>query len=303
MKGACIDKQQLTKNRAQGGVGGKNLLDSKRVISGAILIPIVIALLFLGGWPYRILILTAILGAAAEFARMFRRKGFNLSLFWVALLAAAWQVEILVSEAAGYMPIVTACVLAMTIRELLVNRRNPGGANPTARWALTLGGGTYLGIAGAHLIGLRVIPGGLWWVLTTFLIVWVGDSAAYFIGRRWGRHKMAPSISPGKSWEGYAAQVVGGTLTGVLVAWLWPTILPLNMTVDLTLTLWHGLVVGALISILCPEGDFFISMMKREVGVKDTSNLIPGHGGVLDRIDSILWAGMLAHLFVQALVL
>ncbi len=243
------------------------------------------------------------LAAATEFAQMFRRKGIRLSLVWISLLALAWQAEILFPERQGYMPIVTVVLLGMTLRELFVSRRNPEQADPTARWGLTIAGGTYLGISGAHLIGLRALPGGLWWVLTTFIIVWVSDSAAYFIGRRWGRHKMAPSISPGKSWEGYAAQVLSGPLTGAFLVWLWPTMFPAIVSPELTLTVWHGLVIGGLISILCPAGDFLISMMKREVGVKDTSNLIPGHGGVLDRIDSILWAGILAHLFAQAFVL
>ena len=273
-------------------------MDNKRVISGAILIPIVIALLVFGGCPYRILVLAVMLGAAAEFAQMFRRKGLQLSLLWIALLALAWQTEILF-ELRGYLPIVTVVLLGMTLRELWVSRRDPAQANPTARWGLTVAGGTYLGIGGAHLIGLRALPDGLWWVLTTFIIVWVSDSAAYFIGRRWGRHKMAPSISPGKSWEGYAAQVVSGPVVGLFLAWLWPTIFPIAAGPDLTFTLWRGVLVGGVISVLCPAGDFLISMMKREVGVKDTSNLIPGHGGILDRIDSILWEGMLAHVFAQ----
>lgn len=275
-------------------------MHSKRVISGAILIPVVLALLIFGGWPYRILVLIAMLVAAAEFTQMFRRKGMHLSLLWVSMMALAWVVEFLLPERPAFLPIVTAVLLGLSLRELWVTRRTRDLTNPTERWGLTLAGGTYLGIGGAHLIGLRALPDGLWWVLTTFLIVWVSDSAAYYIGRRWGQHKMAPAISPGKSWEGYAAQVVSGPLLGVFLAWLWPVAFPAAVGREMTLTLWRGLLVGGLISLLCPAGDFLISMMKREVGVKDTSNLIPGHGGVLDRIDSILWAGILAHLFAQA---
>jgi phosphatidate cytidylyltransferase len=277
-------------------------LHSKRVISGAILVPIVLALLIFGGWPYRILVLIAMLVAAAEFAQMFRRKGMQLSLLWVSMIALAWVAEFLLPERQGFLPVVTVVLLGMSLRELWITRRTRDLMNPTERWSLTLAGGTYLGIGGAHLIGLRALPDGLWWVLTTFFIVWVSDSAAYYIGRRWGQHKMAPAISPGKSWEGYAAQVVSGPLLGVFLAWLWPVAFPAAVGQEMTLTLWRGLLLGGLISILCPAGDFLISMMKREVGVKDTSNLIPGHGGVLDRIDSILWAGILAHLFAQAIL-
>jgi phosphatidate cytidylyltransferase len=282
-------------------VEGESFLQ-KRIISGAILIPIVTALLVFGGWPYRILVMIATLVAAGEYAQMYRKKGSRVSIVWVLLLTLAWQVEILLPEPLEYLPIVTVVLLGMTLRELWLTRRNPELPEPATRWGVTLAGGSYLGIGGAHLIGLRALPDGLWWVLTAFIIVWVSDSAAYFIGRRWGRRKMASSISPGKSWEGYAAQVVSGPLIGVFLTWLWPTVFPAAVGQDLTLTLWHGLLLGGLISVLCPAGDFLISMIKREVGVKDTSNLIPGHGGVLDRIDSILWAGILAHLFARAFV-
>lgn len=165
--------------------------------------------------------------------------------------------------------------------------RHPTVADPTAEWALTLAGGMYLGIGGAYLWHMRALPDGLWWTLTTLPIVWISESMAYFVGRRWGRHKMSPTISPGKSWEGYAGEVVSGTLTGLLLGWLWPSV----ASGAIGLTPLKGLVLGAIISALTTGGDFFVSVIKREVGVKDTGTLIPGHGGVFDRIDSLLWVG------------
>jgi len=106
---------------------------------------------------------------------------------------------------------------------------------------------------------------------------------------------MAPTISPGKSWEGYAAQVASGLVSGIALGWLWPA---LGVQVS-TITIWRALLLGGVVSVLCPAGDFIVSLMKREVGVKDTSTLIPGHGGVFDRIDSLLWAGMLGYLLIQ----
>jgi phosphatidate cytidylyltransferase len=155
----------------------------------------------------------------------------------------------------------------------------------------------YLGLGGGHLIALRGLPSGLWWLLTACSAVWIGDSAAYLVGVRWGRHRIAPTISPGKSWEGYAAQVLGGALGGLFLAWLGSRV----SGGASALTLWHGLIVGAVVSVLCPAGDFLISMMKRDVGVKDTGSLIPGHGGILDRMDSVLWAGILGHMLAQLL--
>jgi phosphatidate cytidylyltransferase len=123
-------------------------------------------------------------------------------------------------------------------------------------------------------------------LLFALLVVWVADSAAYFVGRAWGEHKMAPLISPHKSWEGYVAGVLSGVLLGLVANFLLP------------FSLWRGVGLGALLALLTPLGDLFISLMKRQMGVKDTSHLIPGHGGVLDRVDSVLWAGTLTWLFV-----
>ncbi|NBD36264.1 MAG: hypothetical protein GVY30_09750 [Chloroflexi bacterium] len=102
-------------------------------------------------------------------------------------------------------------------------------------------------------------------------------------------------MSPGKSWEGIAAGVVSGPLAGVGLAALWPWIAARPTTP----VMWQGALLGALLATLTPAGDFFISLIKRQVGVKDTSDLIPGHGGVLDRIDSIIWAGIIAWTFVS----
>lgn len=272
---------------------------NQRILSAAILLPIVIALLVLGGWPYRLLVLVVALLAGYELVRMFRKKGYQLSIIWMILMIVAWDLVTMWPAQAWSFPALTVVILGLTLRELLATRRTVARPNPTEQWALVLAGGTYLGVGSAHLMRLRALPDGLWWTLTTLLVVWIGDSAAYFAGSRWGRHKMAPMISPGKSWEGYAAQVMSGPVFGLLLAWLWPVLFGSAGTQDVTLTPWLGLILGALVSVLCPVGDFMVSMMKREVGVKDTGSLIPGHGGVLDRIDSVLWAGILAHLLAQ----
>ena len=184
--------------------------------------------------------------------------------------------------------ILTACWI------LYRRHQQPDIANPTEEWALTLAGGLYLGIGGAYLLRIRALPMGLWWTLTALPIVWVGESMAYFCGRAWGRHKMAPSISPGKSWEGYVGEVFSGCLTGLLLGWLWSAVAQSSTGP----TAGKGLLLGFIVSTLTTAGDFFVSMIKREVGVKDTGTLIPGHGGVLDRIDSLLWTGLITWIFV-----
>jgi phosphatidate cytidylyltransferase len=268
-----------------------------RVISAAVLLPIAVLLFVIGGWAYNLLIVVATLLAGYEFAMLFRRQGYAISAPLVMMITLLSEVTALWPGRLQDTSILAIGVLIVSLWELIQVRRLPQRLRPTEQWALTLAGGGYLGLGGAHLIGLRALPEGLRWTLITCMIVWIGDSAAYFIGRQWGRHKMAPTISPGKSWEGYAAQVIAGTIGGWGVAWLWSTIFgPL-----VALAGWRGLALGFVVSVLCPAGDFLISMMKREVGVKDTSHLIPGHGGMLDRIDSLLWAGILGNVLAQLL--
>jgi phosphatidate cytidylyltransferase len=122
-------------------------------------------------------------------------------------------------------------------------------------------------------------------------VVWIGDSAAYFVGRAYGRHKMAPRLSPKKSWEGYAAGVIAAALAGAGLAAIYNNVLHLSPSVTVT----AGLVLGLVLGLITTLGDVGISMMKREMQVKDTGTLLPGHGGVLDRIDSWLWAGVLGY--------
>lgn len=232
-----------------------------------------------------------------EYVRMFRKAGHDLPLVFLSLVILAFELDLTLDVGMWRLPLVTLSVLFVSLGILVQARGWVEQQGAVEQWGLTLAGGMYLGIGGGHLMALRLRPDGLWWVLMACGVVWVGDTAAYVIGRRWGRHKIAPSISPGKSWEGYAAQLVGGLGTGFLLAWLGSSL----SAGDASLRAWYGLILGGVVSLLCPAGDFLISMMKRQVGVKDTGNLIPGHGGILDRMDSILWAGILGQLLAQLL--
>ncbi len=118
---------------------------------------------------------------------------------------------------------------------------------------------------------------GAWWLLYVMLLVWGADSGAYLFGKLFGKHKLAPKVSPGKTWEG----LIGGLLTSALISWLFGRYVPLNV-VPATLLICS--VIAALASVL---GDLTESMFKREAGIKDSGSLIPGHGGILDRIDSL----------------
>ncbi len=255
-----------------------------RIISAIVLLPIVVAVLWYGGWPFVLMAVLVAFLAAVEYVQMLRRKGYRPSLIVVLAMILVWIGSVFV-DGHYLAPSVALVVLAASAWQL----RRSDEEEPTATWALALAGGLYLGVGGAYLVRLRWMPGGRWLILTALPVVWIADSCAYWIGRRWGRHKMAPRISPKKSWEGYAAEVVGGLLFGAFFGWLWPRL----GAAGTGLTAWRGCVLGGLLAVLTPLGDFFISLIKRDVGVKDSGKLIPGHGGALDRIDSLLWAGFI----------
>ena len=265
-----------------------------RLISIAILLPLIVTAIVLGGWPYYAAITLITLLASAEYVQMLELKGYTLALPLIWALNLVWLTDALWGSGAWLAPGMAVMTVLTACWILYRRRENPTIEAPTAEWAMTVAGGVYLGIGGAYLLRMRALPDGLWWTLTALPVVWIGESAAYLFGRKWGRHKMAPTISRGKSWEGYTGELVSGSLTGLLLGWLWPMV----AQDSISLTMGKGLLLGVVLAALTTVGDFFVSMIKREVGVKDTGKLIPGHGGIFDRIDSLLWTGIITWIFV-----
>ncbi len=266
----------------------------QRLISAAVLLPIVLASIISGGWLYGIFIGVAFLAAGWEYVQMLRRIQYQIPISMVWLVESLWIADALWGQGQWIAPGMALMMLLTSAWSLIRRRQNPNSFAPTACWALALAGGTYLGIGGAYLLRLRALPQGLWWTMTALPVVWLADTGAYLAGVRWGQHKIAPSISPGKSWEGYGGELGGGVLSGALFGLLWPWVAgqPLDLTAS------KGALLGLWLAALTPFGDFFVSMIKREAGVKDTGKLIPGHGGALDRLDSLIWAGILTWGFV-----
>ena len=137
----------------------------------------------------------------------------------------------------------------------------------------------YLGITLGQIVSLRFLPHGFSYVLFGFLVTWANDSAAFFIGVFFGKHKIFPRLSPKKTWEGTIGGVIGAGLAGAFLAYALP-VQPGPV---------FGAFVGVIAGILAFFGDLSISMMKRQVGVKDSGTIFPGHGGMLDRLDSLLF--------------
>jgi len=267
----------------------------KRTLAALALAAVGIPAMILGGIFYYVLI-TLLLGIATwEYGKIFRTAGYNAStpllVGGVVLLSALRGL----SASMGFSPdlapaALTLLILAAMTWHLLDYEK--GRDQAATDFTITVAGFVYLGWIGAYLIDIRNLPDGLWWLALVLPSAWFADTAAYFFGRRFGKHQLSPRLSPKKTWEGYWAGVFFGTIGTAGLAILWQRLGGPD------LTLWQGAGLGAALSILTTLGDLGESMFKRQAGVKDSSNIIPGHGGVLDRIDSWLWAGALGYLLI-----
>jgi len=265
---------------------------AKRLMVIALALPVGAGLIALGG-VYFALAITLILGTAGwEYVRLFRMAGFEPSSLLVIGGAAVLVVSRYFWGFDGAEIQISALILLAMAYHLLAFER--GRERAATDFSITLAGILYLGWLGAYMVSLRSIPEGKWWVLLVLPAVWAADAGAFIIGRRWGRLKMSPRLSPHKTWEGYAGGIVFGVIVGALIAALWGLVSPVMSPL-------RGALMGLVLAAVTPLGDLGESMIKRQVGAKDSSNLIPGHGGVLDRIDSWLWAGVIGYTMVNFL--
>ncbi|MBN1656989.1 MAG: phosphatidate cytidylyltransferase [Anaerolineae bacterium] len=259
-----------------------------RVLSALVLIPLVAGLTYAGGWVLAAVAALVVVRAAHEIFLLFRAQGYRPSLPVAALVIMALFLSARFPDLHLTGLVLAASLIATLTWQLL---RPPGG-HPTQSWALTLGVALWLGWLAAHFVLVRDLSAplglgeGTRWLALVFLVTWINDTAAYFVGKAIGRHPCAPYLSPKKTWEGTVGGWIGGVAATVLLgAWL----------VDLP---WgHGLALGALIATVAPFGDLAKSMVKRQLGVKDFSALIPGHGGMMDRIDSLLFVAPVVYYY------
>lgn len=264
---------------------------AKRALVVVILLPIGLLMVFLGG-AYFIAFVALILGLAAwEFVNLFRAGGLRPAGVLVVLGVVSLVLIRPLENQELVFPVMSAIVLLSMAYHLFDYER--GAERSATDFAVTLAGVLYFGWLGAYLVSLRFLPHGEWWLLVVLPAVWLADTAAYFFGRRFGRRKLAPRLSPKKSWEGYLAGIVASTVGTPLLALGWQALDP-----GLPVTLWGAALIGFVLSSVTTLGDLGESMVKRQVGVKDSSHLLPGHGGVFDRIDSWLWAGVIGYYLI-----
>jgi phosphatidate cytidylyltransferase len=258
-----------------------------RVLSALVLLPIVLVFVYLGGIPWLAgILLVGVLGWR-EMTQLLQRDHFTvdqgLGLFFVVgAIGEAFvfgggllQVEALrpLLQVDLLRPLLAGLIMFSLIWALFLR-----SAHPTADWGMTVASALYLGLMLSYFVALRERTNGMMWVLLALVLTWAIDAAAFFVGRAWGKHKWWPRLSPKKTWEGLAGGAVAALVVAPLLGMWWVGLSP-----------WWGLLLGALAAAVDPMGDLAISLFKRRAGAKDSGQLIPGHGGVLDRLDSLLF--------------
>jgi phosphatidate cytidylyltransferase len=262
------------------GNGGTSNL-TLRIATAAIGIPIVLVINMMGGVAFTILIGLAAAVAALEFCQMMRHAGHRPSfLTAVPASAATAALPMLVRRPERAWVGLIVLVLAAGGAYFLAPHAYRSGL---LGWATTLVALLYAGVMLGHLSLLREIPRGAWWIAITLIVTWAYDTGAYATGRAAGRRPFMTHISPNKTWEGVFGGLALSSLAGFLAV---PAV---------GLRPWEAPALGFVLGAVAQLGDLVESMIKRQVGVKDSGALFPGHGGLLDRIDSLLFSGATAY--------
>ena len=247
-----------------------------RLLTGVAIAVVALIMLKLGTGATTILVAVIVGAAAFEFYEAFRRAGYHPATV-IGLLGCVSIVGIAYSEGLDAFPLVAVLVVAFTMLWYMLEVVK---ARPIVNIAITLFGFGYIGIFGAFAGLLLAAPDGAGLIIGLALCAVGYDVFGYFIGSQFGRSRMSPRLSPNKTWEGLFGGMVAAVVLGGIVG---TTLAPWNGKIS------HGLALGLVVAILAPIGDLCESMIKRDLGIKDLGTLLPGHGGVLDRFDAILF--------------
>jgi phosphatidate cytidylyltransferase len=256
-----------------------------RIVVGAALLPLVLWLVWLGGWW--LFALAVVGGILAQHELYVITRGLRP----LVLGGYAGLLLVLLGAELGGTAWLVAAIGGTFVVSFLVFGISDARPSFTAAMGTTLLGVVWVAGGLAALLLVRDAERGRLALLTVLLAVWADDTAAYFVGRTIGRHRMAPTLSPKKSWEGFA----GGTVAAMAVAFF-----ALYQDRDTYLSIWEAVVLGAVVAVAAVLGDLFESAVKRDVAVKDSGRLLGGHGGFLDRLDSLLFAGPAAYAAILA---
>ncbi|WP_433953509.1 phosphatidate cytidylyltransferase [Curtobacterium flaccumfaciens] len=284
---------QLRQRKADFGARNEALTArTGRNLPAAIGIALAFAVVMLGTlllWPPSFMVVAAfLLGVGVyELTSAMRFAGRDVPRIpSVAVAIAIVPAAFLLGQVAALFTLLGGIVLISVWRllEVAVARQKPPAGNVARDLTNGLFVQAYISLLGACVVLLSAQPAGNLWVIGFILVVVAVDTGAYATGLNLGKHPMAPRISPKKTWEGFAGSVAASIVVGILV-----TVFMLG------LPWWTGVVLGVLISGSATLGDLTESMIKRDLGIKDISSFLPGHGGLLDRIDSILPSAAVAY--------
>ncbi len=264
---------------------------TQRIIVILIVGPTMLAATYFGGWYFFVPITLLMLMAGIEYAHMMRVLNHKLPL-WVLLPAivllyvAAWQPALNLSAVVLFVSVFIGLIYCLVLFERQIT------LDAVLDWFALVTGIVVLGWVGSHFFLLRGLPENGWrWTTVALMSIWSADMGAYAVGK-WlagrvlGRHALAPRLSPKKTVEGYVGGIIIGTTMTVATAYF----------LDLSLTL--AAIAGVMVGIFGLFGDLSISMLKREAGLKDSGKIFPGHGGALDRSDSLIWAVAIVYYLV-----
>lgn len=244
-----------------------------RVLSAALLAPAALACIAAGGWAWAALVGIGLLGMASEWVRLCGLREWAWpGAVLVPLILLAWAVAVAGREGVALILLVAGWLVVWAV----------------SRRAVLAAGLPYLGVAGVTLLWLRQVPGvGLGDVLLLIVAVWASDIGAYMAGRKLGGPKLAPAISPAKTWSGAVGGLLAAASVGAILAAVWP---------GEAGGAGQAALVASGLAVVAQAGDLLESALKRRFGVKDSGWLIPGHGGLLDRLDGVLAAAPVAAL-------
>jgi phosphatidate cytidylyltransferase len=257
-----------------------------RILVAAVLLPLVVGVVYLGGWWLFALALAGGLIALHELYTMAREHRPLVLAGYLGLVLAFVGLQL------GGLPWMLGGLLATFVFSFVVFGLSDIRPSATTSFGVTLLGVAWVGAGLGFLLLVRDIPEhGFWAVMAVLFTVFAADTAAFFVGRSLGRHAMAPAISPKKTWEGF----VGGVAAAMLVSFV-----ILYKDREEFLSIPEMLLLGAAVALAAVLGDLFESAVKRDLDVKDSGRLLGGHGGMLDRLDALLWAGPAAYFVILA---
>ena len=255
-----------------------------RVLSALVGIPLMLSAVYLGGPWYAVLLLIIVNLGIFEYGSMLKGKGYNISLIAGFFGVTLYIVTIYMNQLEYLYPLTIFFFLLYFINSLFHMDKQSIKEGAVALWGII-----YLGGLGGYMLLLRMLPDGALYTFIMLAGVWIHDTAAYFVGVKWGIRKFAPLISPNISVEGSIA----GILTTIVIIFsaviLFPDLMPINPGEAIFLALG--------IAVFAQLGDLLESALKRQLAVKDSGSIIPGHGGILDRFDSLLLTAPFVYYF------